>query len=184
MFAAYKPMQKKYFIAIVLEGDLFEKAESIKHELYKKFGLKGALRSPSHVTLHRPFSWKEEKENSLISTLKNFKFQKPFDVELNGFNCFEPRVIYIDTVKNENLYFLHAQLTQFVAKNLKLLNEAEDMRGFHPHVTVAFRDLKKNLFYTLWEEFKTKEFSGKMQISSISLLKLNKTWEELEKFDI
>lgn len=184
MFAAYKPMQKKYFIAIVLEGDLLEKAEAVKKELYKNFGLKGALRSPSHITLHRPFTWKEEKEADLISTLKKFEFDANFDVELKDFNCFEPRVIYIDLLKNENLYLLHSQLTQFAVKNLKLLNEVEDMRGFHPHVTVAFRDLKKNVFYTIWEDFKTKEFSGKMRVSSISLLKLNKIWEEHEKFDI
>jgi len=80
---------KKYFIAIVLPPPVFEEAEKIKHELYLTHSLKGALRSPAHITLHRPFEWKEEKENTLIEKLNTFKFPGELQIELNNFSFFE-----------------------------------------------------------------------------------------------
>ncbi|MCW3076389.1 MAG: 2 5 ligase [Bacteroidetes bacterium] len=177
-------MNKKYFIAIVLPADLFIKAEELKLKLYDDYGLKGALRSPAHLTLHRPFEWKEEKENKLIETLEKFEFNKTFGLELNNFGCFEPRVLFIDVIKNKDLTELHSRLTSFVAQNLKLLNEVEDMRGFHPHITIAFRDLKKALFPLIWQEFKTKKFSGSFEVKSIALLKLENKWEIYKVFNI
>lgn len=177
-------MYKKYFIAIVLTGELLEKAERIKQELFDRYGLKGALRSPAHITLHRPFQWKEEKEQQLIETLSEFKHPATFTLQLNNFNCFEPRVIYIDVQKKDELNDLHKKLTNFAASKLNLLNEAEDMRGFHPHVTVAFRDLKKNMFTEIWQEFKTRGFTGTIDVSSLSLLKLESKWEIYKNFSI
>ncbi|MGZ4042025.1 MAG: 2'-5' RNA ligase family protein [Bacteroidia bacterium] len=177
-------MYKKYFIAIVLNGELLEKAEQLKHELFERFGLKGALKSPAHITLHRPFRWKEEKETQLIETLSGFKYAPPFTIELDNFNCFTPRVIYIDLEKSDCLFDLHKQLTLFVSAKLKLLNEAEDIRGFHPHITIAFRDLKKSMFPVVWEEFKTRRFAGTIEVSTISPLKLDRKWEIHKSFNI
>lgn len=177
-------VNKKYFIAIVLPSELLEKAEDLKRELYDAYGLKGALRSPAHLTLHRPFEWKEEKETLLIEALEKFKFNKTFSLELNNFGCFEPRVVFIDIIKNNDLLELHAQLSKYAAKNLKLLNEVEDMRGFHPHITIAFRDLKKTLFNRIWNEFKTREFRGSFDVKTIALLKLEDKWEVYRVFNI
>lgn len=184
MFAWIKAVYKKYFIAIVLKDNLFEKAEHLKLELYEHYGLKGALRSPAHITLHRPFQWKEEKEADLVKALKEFKPNGSFSLELNGFGCFEPRVIFIDILYNENLSLLHSGLKEFAAKKLGLLNEVEDLRGFHPHITIAFRDLKKPLFYKLWPDFKTREFTGQFKVNSIELLRLDDKWKVIETFSI
>lgn len=178
------PMHSKYFIAIVLQDNLLEKAEGLKHELFNKHGLKGALRSPAHITLHRPFEWKTEKENILIETLKQFSFTNKFTVDLNNFNCFEPRVIYIDVMRNEKLYDLHDKLTKFCKLKLKLFNEADDERGFKPHITIAFRDLKKPLFYKLWDEFKNKKFSESLPVTRFSLLRLDEKWDVIADFNI
>ncbi|MDI1354036.1 MAG: 2'-5' RNA ligase family protein [bacterium] len=173
---------KKYFLAIVIPEPLFTKVEEVKHSLLESHGLKGALRSPAHITLHRPFEWKEEKEKLLIEKLGEFKNSGKFFVELKGFAFFEPRVIYVNVVGNESISLLHNELARFAQKELKLLNEINDLRGFHPHVTVAFRDLKKPLFYTLQSEFRGKEFVGTFDYKGFSLLKLEKTWEVLCDF--
>jgi 2'-5' RNA ligase len=184
MFVLSVSVQKKYFIAIVLRDDLLAKAEAIKQELYERYGLKGALRSPAHITLHRPFEWKEEKESTLVEALEKFEFRPPFHLYLNGFSCFEPRVIYLDLKKNEHLYELHNQLAAHCRIHLRLLNETDDLRGFHPHVTVAFRDLKKPLFYELWKKFKDEKFTGAMEVKEFSLLKLENKWEIIRNFNI
>ncbi|MBL7920804.1 MAG: 2'-5' RNA ligase family protein [Bacteroidia bacterium] len=173
---------KKYFLAIVIPSPLFEKVEAVKQQLFEEHELKGALRSPAHITLHRPFEWKEEKENVLIEKLKTFKFDKELKIELNNFSVFEPRVIYVDVLPNAALVLLHDQLKKFAKKEIQLFNEADDLRGFLPHVTVASRDLKKAKFYELQAQFIDKKLNGAFNCGSFSLLKLDKKWEILKEF--
>jgi 2'-5' RNA ligase len=177
-------LNKKYFIAILLPEPILGQVESYKQYLLKQFNLRGALRSPAHITLHRPFEWKAEKENVLIETLQKFDFSTGFNIELQNFNCFSPRVIYVDVLKNEKLEELHTNLKYFAQNNLKLLNEVEDMRGFHPHVTIAFRDLRKNKFEEVWNTFKEKTFAAKFDYTGFSLLKLESKWVEREVFEV
>lgn len=176
-------MNKKYFIAIVLPEPCQTAVMAYKTELLKQFNLKGALRSPAHITLHRPFEWKEEKEAELIEKLSQFKFGSEFEIELNNFNCFEPRVVYVDVMKNDLMYELHRELKYYAQVNLKLYNETGDMRGFHPHVTIAFRDLKKKMFDDVWNEFKDRKYKAEFQYTGFSLLKLEEKWEEREFFE-
>lgn len=168
---------KKYFIALIIPEPYFGEIEGMKQNLFEQFQLKGALRSPAHITLHRPFEWKEEKENKLLEKLMEFKFEQSFKIELNNFSFFEPRVIFVDVLYNISLNNLHQQLTHFAKRELKLYNEAEDMRGFHPHVTIAFRDLKKPLFYQIKNSFLDKKFEGEFITPKLTLLKLNQKWE-------
>lgn len=174
---------KKYFIAIVLPDPLFTEIEAVKQLLYEKHGLKGALRSPAHITLHRPFDWKEEKESVLIEKLHHFKFEKAFAIAIKNYASFEPRVIYADVLPNETLFELHKNLTSYAKRELKLFNESDDLRGFHPHVTVAFRDLKKPKFYELREEYLTKKIEGSFEYKGFSLLKLENRWENIHFFN-
>ena len=173
---------KKYFLAIVIPAPLFEKVEAVKQKLFEEQELKGALRSPAHITLHRPFEWKEEKENVLIEKLKAFNFAQQFSVELNNFSFFEPRVIYVDVNPNADLLMLHNELKMYAKKELKLFNEVNDLRGYHPHITVASRDLKKPKFYQLKLYFENEKLAGSFLCNNFSLLKLEKKWEVLSTF--
>ena len=175
---------KKYFIAIAIPMPLSGEIEAIKQGLFGQHNLKGALRSPAHITLHRPFEWKEEKEDVLIEKLSSFKFNQRFTIEVKDFAFFEPRVIYADVLPNELLYELHARLTGFARRELKLFNEAGDERGFHPHITVAFRDLKKPLFYELQKIFARQKLEGEFYCAQICLLRLEEKWEVYRVFDI
>lgn len=175
-------MTKKYFIAIVPPQNVLEEIESFKQDLFLNHNLKGALRSPAHITLHRPFEWKTEKEGALIETLKRFKKPSSFEIKLQNFNCFEPRVIFVDVAKNEALETLHNQLANYCKSNLNLFNEVEDMRGFHAHVTIAFRDLKKAKFYELWPEFEKKTFGADFLCNQFSLLRHETSWEIMHTF--
>ena len=100
---------KKYFIAIVIPAPLQQEIEDLKQDLLKDHGLRGALRSPAHITIHRPFEWKEEKENELITKLAGFHFQNTFNIDVKNFSFFEPRVIYVDVLANDLLNQLHQQ---------------------------------------------------------------------------
>ncbi|MBL7930813.1 MAG: 2'-5' RNA ligase family protein [Bacteroidia bacterium] len=175
---------KKYFLAIVIPEPAFSEIEALKTALMEKHGLKGALRSPAHITLHRPFEWKEEKEEVLINTLTKFNKPEAFTIELKDYDFFEPRVVFINVTSNPAISELHFELSRFAKEHLRLFNEAEDLRGFHPHVTVAFRDLKKPKFYELQREFSEKKFEHRFKYSGFSLLKLEKTWNIRHTFNL
>lgn len=173
---------KKYFIAIVIPEPVYGQIEALKQELYEQRGLKGGLRSPAHITLHRPFTWKENKEGVLIEKLREFRNTTSFEISLENFAFFEPRVIYVNVAPNENLNALYTKLKQFAKKDLRLFNEWEDERGFHPHITIANRDLKKPTFYELQKEFEQKVFKAEFKYERLSLLKMNKSWEVYRQF--
>lgn len=176
-------MLQKYFIAIVPPEPLLSQIQDIKKSIFEGYKTKGALRSPGHITLHMPFSWEEEKESKVISCLQAFQFNELVNVSLDGFSCFEPRVLYINVREEEALFELQKKLVQHVKVNLQLFNQSDDMRGFHPHITVAFRDLKKPVFYKLWEEYRDKRFQENFICNAICLLKhINDKWEVYREF--
>lgn len=175
---------KKYFIAIVLPEPLLSKVEAIKQSIFIEHGLKGALRCPAHITLHRPFEWKEEKENVLLEKLSAFRFHCSNTIKLKDFAFFEPRVVFVDVLPNDSLNELHKQLASFAKKELNLFNESDDLRAFHPHITISSRDLKKSLFPALKERFLKSSFAAEFVNEKICLLKLNKSWEIIRVFDI
>jgi 2'-5' RNA ligase len=176
-------MFQKYFIAIVPLEPLLTEIQNIKQSVFDKYQSKGALRSPGHITLHMPFSFEEDKEHKLIDCLNEFQFKTTFPISLNNYDCFEPRVVFINVLEQAELFDLQKQLVNHVKRHLNLFNQSDDMRGFHPHITIAFRDLKKPTFYKVWEEYKTKAFSRNFNCNSISLLKHQKDeWVVLKEF--
>ncbi len=161
----------KYFLAIVLPPPYQNQVMAMKEYVKEDFESKAALRSPAHITLHMPFEWKDSKEELLVNTLSAFKSGEEVRIELLDFNCFEPRVVYVDVVKNEKLDALQKNLVQHVKQNLGLMNEAENTRGFHPHATIAFRDLKKEMFRRAWAHFKEQKYHASFVAREFQLLK-------------
>ena len=56
-------------------------------------------------------------------------------------------------------------------RELKLDNANYKDRPFHPHITIAFRDLKKPMFYEAWEYFGGLKFNGRFSVEEVNLLK-------------
>jgi len=175
----------KYFLAIVIPEPFQSQLMTFKEYVKENYNSKGALRSPAHITLHMPFEWKTEKEGGLIETLGKFSFNEGISIHLKDFSCFEPRVVFADVIKTEPLNLMQKALVKHVKQNLGLMNEAENMRGFHPHVTIAFRDLKKPQFYQALEHFKSQTYSASFEVKSFHLLKHSPgKWEVYHEFKL
>ncbi len=175
-----------YFIALIPPSPIYEKALELKHYFKNRYNSKASLNSPPHITLHMPFQWKEKKEIELIESLKRFtKNYSPFDLNLLNFNCFPPRIIYIDVVKNEKLETLQKELQRFCKKELNLFNANYKEHAFHPHLTLAFRDLKKQNFLKAWDEFKEKGFNQVCTVNALALLKHDgMKWQSIVEFSL
>jgi len=176
-------MLQKYFIAIIPPEPILSEIRTIKEYVSKHYNSHGALQSPAHITLHMPFVWDEEKEEKLLDCLTHFSFKNTINITLNGFSSFEPRVVFIDVENDETLFLLQQKLVFHVKKNLSIFNQSDNSRGFHPHITIAFRDLKKQLFYKAWDEFKSQKFNTEFNCNEFALLKKGKlNWEIYKRF--
>lgn len=162
----------RYFIAIVPPEPAYQQLHRLKEYCFEKYKSKCALRSPPHLTLHMPFLWKEKNEIHLIEGLTAFcQTQTNFNLSLSGFSCFPPRVIFVAVDQNNALINLQRQLVKFCRVELNLLNANYREQPFHPHITIAFRDLKKSVFEEAWQEFSDRPFIQQFSLNNIALLK-------------
>lgn len=161
----------KYFIAVVPEGELQEMATDLKLQLKEKFNLKYALKSPAHITLKMPFLWNEAKEEALKERLSQFFQDQPgFEIILHGMGRFGRRVIYVRVETQEKLKYLQHQLSLMCKTGLKLKQELSDY-AYHPHMTLAFKDVKPKFFQDYYSFISDKAFRYRFHVNEVALLK-------------
>ena len=176
---------QKYFIAIVPTGDVQDSVTAIKMQLKEKFNLKYALRSPAHITLKMPFLWNEAKENRLMHTLERFFKEMPsFRLKARKIGVFSDRVIYIKVEEKKELLEMQKMLSEMCKAELNLVQELSDY-AYRPHMTVAYKDIKKKRFSEYLEFVKGQGFSGRVEVRQIALLKRNEgKWTVLKQFPL
>jgi 2'-5' RNA ligase len=181
-----KPGISKYFIALVPPSPVLEQAQQWKEYFKLEFNTKAALNSPPHITLHMPFEWKSTKENVLTERIAVFaQTQKPFHVELKNFGCFDPRVIFIQVVENKELLTLQSTLARFCKTELNLFNANRLDQPYHPHLTVAFRDLKKVFFLKAWAFVRDLDFNARFTCRELVLMKHDgNVWQQGRSFPL
>jgi 2'-5' RNA ligase len=179
-------VEKLYFVAIVPPSPIYE--EAFEHKIYfkEKYNSKASLNSPPHITLHMPFRWVEKNEDELVSHLSAFAHENlSFAVKLNGFSSFPPRVIFINVEITSELERLQKNLQRYFKRQLNLFNANYKELPFHPHLTLAFRDLKKPNYQKAWEEFVGKNYQATFKADKIALLKHSgSVWEVFQQFDL
>lgn len=164
-------VMQKYFLAIVPEGAIQENCTEIKNEIRDQFNVKYALKSPAHVTLKMPFSYNEAKEEKLIETLRKFLKQfEPFPISIGGVGKFGKRVIFLKIKADDRLTKLQAELKGFCKRELNLVDELSD-RNFHPHMTIAFKDLKEIHFDEILNLVRKKSLNEELVVTEVHLLK-------------
>jgi 2'-5' RNA ligase len=167
-----------YFISLVLPPHLNEKVLMYKNMMLEKYNCKVGLKSPAHITLVPPFWMEEEKEEQLINDISSLSNGlSPFHVVTNNFSAFKPRTIIIAPQPNDDLNIVKKAMDDFF-KNNSFYNIKIDTRAFHPHITIATRDLYKKSFYEIWPWFAEKKFREEWIAEGISILKHNKkNWD-------
>ncbi len=167
-----------YYLAILAPEEINEEVLKWKNFFKERFNCIKALNSPAHITLIPPFWMNDHSEKDLIDALKIFcRRQDRVLIQLKDFSAFEPKVIYVDVVKNERLELLHQNFNDFICSQNKFpVKRSETI--FQPHISLATRDLYKKDFQTAWELFSKKKYEAAWMANSISLLRHNKkNWE-------
>lgn len=167
-----RPLHNMYYMAIVCPDAINEQVLQYKQWMQLHYDCKVALKSPAHITLVAPFYFAAEKEMELIHSLESFVCDiLPVSIELNHFSHFGKRVIYINVVPGEALHRLSQSVNNYFRQLFPGVLKKDD-RPFHPHITIANRDITPRVFTEAWEYFSRRKFEAAFTSDTISLLKL------------
>lgn len=172
MYSTRPETHRMYYVAIVCPSEIDEKVFQFKEWMRKQFGCMVALKSPGHVTLIPPFWMDEAREDELIQTLQQFKSNETPEIELKDFSHFGDRVLFIQVTEHSHLTQLKEQTeTHFLQTFNGVIKK--DERPFHPHITVANRDVSPGTFVKAWAHFSKEKFESRFVADAVSVLKLN-----------
>ncbi len=163
---------RMYFIAILCPPELDKKVLQFKYWMKEQFGSVVALKSPAHITLIQPFWMEEGSEEKLKQTLELFTSDmNELEIQLENFSHFGKRVLFARVQENPSLDEFRNQVENHFLRAYGDLIKKND-RPFHPHITIANRDLKPGDFKKAWQHFSNKIFKEKFHSKTVSLLKL------------
>ena len=174
-----------FFIAVLPPLEIQEEVTAFKEYAERHFRSSHALRSPPHVTLFPPFRWPASRREDLFGILAGFaREEAPFLLTLKDFACFRPRVIYVDILPSKELTGLHRRLSERLGRDLGLAQK--DRRDdFHPHMTVAFKDLRPPMFNKAWVHFSRIPYERNFRVTALALLRhVDRRWQVAQEFPL
>ncbi|RIV18967.1 2'-5' RNA ligase family protein [Fibrisoma montanum] len=154
-----------YFIALLPPADIQREVTAFKQTALERFGSGHALRSPPHITLIPPFR-RDQTDFAPLQTLADR--QVPFPVSLRDFDRFGRRVIFVNVLPSEFLSACQQQIAEFCRTTYAV---EPDRRPFHPHMTVAFRDLTQSAFPGAWAYFSAQSYDRRFTADAFALLR-------------
>lgn len=162
-----------YFIALIPNRELRDKITLLKQDFANRFNSNKALKVYPHITLKAPFKCKETAHRELVNWFDGLKIkQQAFSIRLKNFGAFENKnspVIYVNPILNNELKYLQKELIASFSSLFPGDIHAVDI-NFHPHVTIAYRDLSPAMFKQAWEEYNEKVFDDVFDVNAFYLL--------------
>lgn len=174
-----------YLIALLPSEEILEEIRLLKEELKFKFSVSHALKLPAHITLQQPFWMQEENEEKLLENLTEFsRSQTPFSVELNDFDTFTPRVIFVKISDHSTLIQFQRELQQYLPMHF-FVSQIQRQKEIHPHIALATRDLTREVFPELWKLFQNRKYQDSFIVNSIHLFKHDgEKWNLFRNFEM
>lgn len=174
--------QSLYFVGIIPSEDIFGEVHAFKERIAEKYHSQGALRSPPHITLFPPVQMQESNENQFIELLDEVAgHHHTFDIELNGFGAFPPKVIFVKPEKELRMNVLSREIVDNYIHHISPVMELRTFK-FKAHITIAYRDLTQEMFAAAWGEFKNKQYKRSFTATEVSLFKHDsKKWNVIHK---
>ena len=171
-------------IAILLPQPISAHVKSEQQFLADHFGPRHALRTPPHITLIPPLEVNDEDIKKIVSIGKEIATQTQcFKLELNGYGAFKPRVVFIKLIENIMLNNLYQLWRKNIEQQAPHLLERYPDRSYHPHLTLAHRDVTPQQFDNIWKWYKVKSFESVIEITGCWMLKHSSSgWAKEQEF--
>ena len=95
---------------------------------------------------------------------------KPFQIEFTGYGCFKNSVIYMDMVVSSQIENLYREWRTALETGMPHLLKRYPDRPYHPHLTLAHRDVSPEVFKLMWEYYKEREHKTSVTFRSFGIL--------------
>lgn len=165
-------------MALVPPENIKREIQRFKNHFSEVYNSTHAQNAPPHITLLSPFRLPRQREKEATEILKEVgKKTAPMKIYLKDFGVFSPRVIFVQVAPSPLLTDLAQRLEHTARTHVSLFGYNYKERPFHPHITLAFKDLTISNFKKGWEAFKNKEYRADFIAEKMYLLKHNgKVW--------
>lgn len=161
----------RFFVALMLPDEVEAYANQVIRELGDRYNTRTAKAAP-HITLQPPFLWSlasvEQLERAITTVAAT---HSPIPLQLKGFGCFSPRVLYIDVVHSNELIEVQRHLMVHLEEHLNVIDPKAKGRPFAPHVTVASRRMTPGIFKRAWRELRDQEVAFEFVCDRLTLLR-------------
>ncbi|MDB5197764.1 MAG: hypothetical protein JWP88_2135 [Flaviaesturariibacter sp.] len=145
--------------------------------MLENFNCRVALRSPAHITLIPPFRMYADKQQDFYKALDLLANSiEPFTIETGHFDSFGKRTLFLESVLSPPLKQLHSSINNWV-KGHPVFGTSIDNRPFHPHITIANRDLTPDAFKAGKAYFAEQQAGLAWLAEGLGVLRLKKNWE-------
>ncbi len=180
-------MENLYFLAITMPEEISKKIIEIQEDISTRFGGRASLKVMPHITLKAPFKFPAAAHAIVLDWFENLNLNvSGFDLELKDFGAFHNKnqpVIFINLEPNVTLMKLQKEILAEFRNAFPEISIMNLEINFHPHVTVAYRDLTVESFREAWPEFQVKKFSETLEVYNFHLLKHDgKRWNIIRSF--
>ncbi len=158
----------KIGFAILLDNESHNYARKLELELCKNFGLCWGLKQSPHITIKAPFE--TEELDPFIEYLEDLaKEIVPFEIELAGFNYFEPKTIFLDVKENPKLKELHSHILKDMKEKFGIEPNEFEGENVKFHSTIALEDVTEEKFKKAKEYLKKYTPNFKFKAKTLGL---------------
>lgn len=135
--------QQTHFIGVLLPEDITLTLEDCRRYMNQAYGCKSGHKTPIHVTLVPPFALQEEfSTRDLVSAIEKYVLPQNlgFLAHIENFDAFGDRTIFANVISSEKWTKLRDETVKAILKTCPGCTK-NDQRSFHPHGTIANRDI-------------------------------------------
>ena len=177
-----------YFIALIPQKEVYDAIEEFKNDFATRFASKRALKVMPHLTIKTPFILPFSEHERLLHWFQKLPIkQTQFGIELKSFGAFPGRnspVVFVHPVMNTSLSALQNEIIRSFKNLFPHLVTDFDLK-FHPHMTIAYRDLSFEKFQEAWKEYSRKEYSAVFKVENVYLLQHDKKqWNIIASYSL
>lgn len=168
-------------IAIVLPEPLFSMVREQQDFIAENWQCLHALRTPPHITIIPPIALTHTEINKVQEIAREIASKSnPFRLSVNEYGAFKPRVIFVKPDVPPGLSDLYNNWREALMKTFPHVLEKYPDRPYHPHITLAHRDVDRKRFDEIWKYYKHKKIDMSIEINQFCVLAHSKAGWEIE----
>ena len=166
-------------IAILVPEPIRSQVLAEQQHIADTWGPKHALRTPPHLTIIPPLTV-DDNTDVVIRDIAVTIAQRTslFNLKLHGYGAFKPRVVFIQPENSDALQDLYTQWRTLLERGTPHLLRKYPDRPYHPHLTLAHRDVTPEQFHPMWDHYKGKSFDAGFDVTGVWILHNTRSgWE-------